>query len=751
MARFDGTPTRPLGGTISEDDAAIIGEARDRFAMCMDAEDRTEAKEDLRFLRGEQWDAEAAANRELDNRPMLTFNNMPAIIHQVTNDVRQNKQSIQVHPVDDDADPEVAKVIEGLIRHIEYDSGADAAYDTSLESAARIGFGYFRLVSEYSGPMSFVQDLKIKRVRNPFTVVTDPNAQEADTSDKQFAFISSRILKKTFEIEYKDKTATPVAWDGVTGDNEWFSADYVRIAEYYRIEYQAREICLLGDGSVKFKSDVVAPEVVMDTRTTQIPKVMWYKMTGAEILDRREVPCPWIPIFAVYGDEIDMDGKVDRWGLIRNAKSPKMMENYWMTAATEEIALRTKTPYIGAFGQFDNFEKDWQSANTRNFSYLEYNPVVVSAEDGQSFMAPPPQRQAPADVPAGYIAMAGLARDTVKAVTGIYDASLGNRSNEVSGLAIRARQAQGDIANFHFSDNLTRAIRFLGRCIVAMIPKIYDTERVIRILGEDGKTADRAEINKPVTERDEQGQAISKVLNDLTVGTYDVVVTTGPAYNTLREEMVANMIELGSKWPKLMEVAGDKVVRAMDWPGSQEIAERIEKTLPPGLRDRDDEDQPPMVQTPKGPIPLDQAGELIGQMDHTLEQMQGEMEELQSGIAKAKIDAQSRETVARINAEAKHADTELSGAVQLMLARLDQQGRQLAMIAEHHMGVEKAGALDQIEHAGAVARAADPGHPDQPAPIAQGMEEAPATVSARESEAAADTGDGLTSPAPNGE
>jgi hypothetical protein len=203
MARFDGTPTRPLAAPISEDDAAIIGEAKDRFTMCMDAEDRTEAKEDLRFLRGEQWDAEAAANRELDNRPMLTFNNMPAIIHQVTNDVRQNKQSIQVHPVDDDADPEVAKVIEGLIRHIEYDSGADAAYDTALESAARIGFGYFRLVSEYSGPMSFVQDLKIKRVRNPFTVVTDPNAQEADTSDKQFAFISSRILKKTFEIEYK--------------------------------------------------------------------------------------------------------------------------------------------------------------------------------------------------------------------------------------------------------------------------------------------------------------------------------------------------------------------------------------------------------------------------------------------------------------------------------------------------------------------------------------------------------------------
>jgi hypothetical protein len=749
MARFDGTPTRPLSAPISEDDADIIGEARDRWQMCMDAENRSDAKEDLRFLRGEQWDAEAAQNRDLDNRPMLTINNVPAIIHQVTNDVRQNKQSIQVHPVDDGADPEVAKVIEGLCRHVEYQSGADAAYDTALDGAAQIGFGYFRLISEYSGPMSFDQDLKIKRIRNHFSVVTDPNAQEADASDMQFAFISSRMLKKSFELEHPNATATPMAWGALDGENDWFMKDYIRIAEYYRIELKKRQICMLGSGKVVFKEDVPEGEEPVQTRTTQIPTVMWYKMTGAEILTRSEVPCPWIPVFPVYGDEIDTDGKVERWGLIRNLKSPKMMENYWLTAATEEIALRTKTPFIGALGQFEGVEKDWNAANTRNFSYLEYNPVVVSAEDGQSFMAPPPQRQAPADVPSGYIAMAQIAGDKVKAVTGIYDASLGNRSNETSGLAIRARQAQGDIANFHFTDNLTRAITHLGRCMVAMIPHIYDTQRVIRILGEDRKTADRVEINKPATVQDDQGNAIDTVLNDLTVGTYDVVVTTGPAYNTLRQEAAANLVELGGKFPALMEVAGDKIVRALDFPGADEIADRLEKILPAAVRE--DDDKPQMVQTPKGPIPIEQAGQLIGQLDHTLEQMQGEFEELQSGVAKARIDADARVEVARINAEAKHADTELSGAVQLMLARLDQQGQLLASMAEHRMGIEKAGAMAEIEHAGAVAAAGDPDHPAAPAPIAQGLEEPPAQVSARESEAAADTGDGLTSPAPDGE
>lgn len=712
MANADGLPqSGPMLGT-KDGDGDIIQEAKERFQLCLDAEDRAEAMEDLRFRNGDQWDEEAVRQRELDSRPCLTMNNVPAIIHQVTNDVRQNKQSIQVHPVDDGADPEVAEVIEGLIRHVEYDSGADAAYDTAIDLAASIGFGFFRLVTEYSSPMAFTQDMKIKRVRNPFTVHIDPNAQEADSSDMQFAFVSSRLPTTQFNREHPDASATSQAIGTAIGDNDnWLWPDYIRIAEYYRIEYETATIVLLGDGTTKLESELKPLEHVVAKRVTQIPKVMWYKITGAEVLERTEIPCKWIPIFPVYGDEVDIDGQLTRSGIIRNLKLPKQMENYWLTSATEEIALRTKTPFIGALGQFEGIP-EWNDANTKNYPFLEYNPVSVEGS-----LAPAPQRQPPADVPIGFIQMANIARDTVKAVTGIYDASLGNRSNETSGLAIRARQAQGDIANFHFTDNLTRAMRHLGRCMIDMIPKVYDTQRVVRILGEDRKTADHVEINKPGTKDDGQGNAIATVLNDLTVGTYDVVVTTGPAFNTLREEAVANMIELGGKWPKLMDVAGDKIVKAMDWPGAEEIAERLEKTLPPGLAD--DDDAPQMVQTPKGPIPAQQAGQLIGQMDQALAKMQEDLEKLESGVTIENVRAASREAVAEINAQAKKDDTELAGMIQLLLAGQGNLAEQIAAFRDHAMSLDEMNEQARTDHVSAVAAAADPLHPAPPADKAQ--------------------------------
>lgn len=706
MAEFDGEPSGPLGSS-SPGSVDIVQEARERFQLCLDAEDRQEALDDLTFLLGgeNQWDADAVRQRTLDNRPCLTENDIPAILHQVTNDARHNKQSIHVAPVDDGADVKVAEVIGGLIRHIEYDSDADAAYDTALEGAARIGFGYFRLMTEYCDPMSFNQDIKIKRIRNPFTVYIDPDVQEADASDMKFAFISMKMARTEFDRVFPGRSAGGDGIGTAPGDNStWVGKDYVRLAEYYRIEHTADELWAFPDGKTILKSDPNFAAANLSENSPHRPtftrKVMWYKLNGWEVLEQAEIPGDTIPIFPVYGDEIDIDGTVTRNGIIRNAKSPKKMSNYWITSATEEIAMRTKTPFIGALGQFEGLENDWNQANTRNFDYLEYNPVSI---DGT--LAPPPQRQPPADVPTGFIQMAMLSRDAVKAVTGIYDASLGNRSNEVSGLAIRARQQQGDISNFHFADNLTRAITRMAKCLIQWIPRIYDTERVLRTLGEDRRTAAYVTVNQQTQGQDERGNAVQTVLNDLTVGKYDVTVSTGPSYNSMREETVANMVEVGGKWPKLFEVAGDKLVKAMDWPGAQEIAERIAKTMPPGLVDDDDE-QPNMVQTPNGPIPADQAGQLIGQMNQALEQMQGEMEKLESGIAKAEVDARSREEVARINAESRQDVEELKGMITLLVERMS----------------------PVLAHQAAVVAAADPAHPDTPAPIAQGLEQSPAAV-----------------------
>jgi hypothetical protein len=385
---------------------------------------------------------------------------------------------------------------------------------------------------------------------------------------------------------------------------------------------------------------------------------MWYKVTAVDILEKAEIPCRWIPVFPVYGDELDVDGKVIRSGLIRNAKDPSKMYNFWMTAATEEVALRPKTPYIGAEGQFEGHEHEWALANNASFPFLEYKPVALGG-----MLAPPPQRQPMADMPIGTLQMAMHANDNIKATTGLFDSSLGARGNASSGKQEIAQQRQGDMANFHYVDNLARTIRHAGRCIIDMIPKLFDTERVVRLLGEDEKVT-HAAINKPVPPEEQKPDpktgAIRTVLNDLRVGKYDVTVSTGPSYSTLRQEAADAMIQFGQSWPKLMDLAGDKVVKAMDWPGAEEIAERIERTIPPEVKGEEAEqtELPPEVQ------------QQLQQMQGYIQQLEQAMQEANNGLEKARIDAQSRERVAEINAGAKNDVEELKGMVQILLAQM---------------------------------------------------------------------------------
>jgi hypothetical protein len=591
-------------GKLAYDKDGILAELRKRvqWAVDFDADTRSEALEDLRFVAGQQWPDAWRRTRELEARPCLTINKLPAFIHQITNDQRQNKPSIKIHPVDDNADVETAQIIQGLIRHIEYSSNADFCYDSATANAVQIGFGYFRLVTEYCDETSFDQDIKFKRIRNPFTVYCGPHL-EPDGSDMLWCVISEEVPRDEFKREYPKANASDSAnWPTGPGDAnvQWLSVDSVRVAEYYRIELKPATLCLMADGTTGYKDEMPTydPAFCVKERATHKRVVMWRKCTGYDVLEEREIPGRFIPVFPVYGDEIDLDGKVIRSGVVRFAKDPQRMYNYWMTSATEEVALRPKTPFIGAEGQFEDYEDQWSQANNRSFAYLTYKPTTV---DG--ILVPPPQRSQPADIPSGTLALAMHANDNIKATTGIFDASLGARGNETSGRAILARQREGDVANYHYVDNLSRAIRHAGRVIVAWIPKIYDTQRVVRIMGEDEslrfETVNKVEMKHELDEFTQQIQTIENVLNDVRVGTYDVTVTTGPAYSTMRQEAAQAMVEFGQSWPKLMDIAGDKVVKAMDWPGAEEIAERIKKTIPPELtREKDEgeeEDLPPQV------------------------------------------------------------------------------------------------------------------------------------------------------------
>lgn len=595
-----------------ENNKSILEIAKTRFKIAEEAEIemRKEALEDLKFRAGEQWPDEVKHQRNIDRRPCLTVNRIPQFIRQVTNDQRQNRPAIKVSPVDDQADVETAKVYQGIIRHIEYNSNADIAYDTAFESAATHGFGYFRVITDYCNEDSFEQDIKIKRIRNPFTVYLDPNSQEPDASDAEWGFIFEDMSQEDYKSQYgSSELASMREWRGL-GDKApgWIQDNGVRIAEYFYKEYKETEIVLIEDKNgfretVELAKMEKNPELfvdmeIIDKRKTRMFKIHWCKINAIEVLEKTEWLGKYIPIIPVYGDEIDLDGRRIFEGVVRHAKDPQRMYNYWASSETETIALAPKAPFIGAEGQFEGHEEAWRTANVRNHAFLEYKPKSLNGQP----MGPPQRNNF--EPPIAAITNARMqSSEDLKATTGIYDAALGARSNESSGIAIQRRNFQAQTSNFHYIDNMSRALRHLGRILIDLIPKVYDTARSVRVIGEDDEQK-IVLINQIFQEGNQQKKI------DLQHGKYDVTISSGPSYASMREEALDSMLALTQKYPKVAEVAGDLMIKNMNWPGAEEIAERIKKTIPPEfLADEADKVIPAPVKAQ-----MEQMGTLIDQL-----------------------------------------------------------------------------------------------------------------------------------------
>jgi hypothetical protein len=566
----------------------ILSLAREKFELAADHERdfRLEGLDDLKFARlGEQWPQKVKEDREKDYRPCLTINKMPAFIRQVVNDVRQNKPAIVVHPADDNADPETAEIINGLIRNIQVTSDADVATDTAAESAISNGFGYFRINLTDDG-----QDIAFERISNPFAVYGDPHSESADSSDWDCAFVVSMLAKDKFAAKYKD--AAQVDWedDGyLTLQEPWREDERIMVAEYWHREAVTIRTIKLSDGSeIEAEDADLIPYLLRGIQPVgegelRTHKVTQYILTGAEVLETNDWPGSYIPIVPVYGDEINVEGKRYFRSLIHNAKDAQRMFNYWRTMATELIALAPKAPFIGEEGAFD-IDPRWSTANSVTHPFLEYAKG-----------SPMPQRQPFDGVPAGALQEALNASDDMKAIIGMYDASLGARSNETSGVAINARRREGDVSTFHFIDNLSRAIRHAGRILIDLIPKIYNRERVIRVLGEDMKPQNvkigpQDPMAAPQGEMgEEQGGDIQSQIDrlyDLSAGKYDLVVKAGPNYSTLREETRAEMVEVIRSYPNAAPVLGPMILRQSDWPGADDAADKLEQSqgLPPEVQ-----------------------------------------------------------------------------------------------------------------------------------------------------------------------
>ena len=625
-------------------DKDIISVAKSRFTMAVSAysESREDELDDLRFYAASpdnqwQWPADVLATRgsvqgqTINARPCLTINKLPQHVRQVTNDQRQNRPSGKVIPVDDKADVEVAEIFEGLVRHIEYISDADVAYDTACENQVAYGEGYFRLLTEYCDDDTFNQDIKIGRIRNSFSVYMDPTIQDPCGSDAQWCFITEDLTKAEYERQFPDAQPISSMMQQGVGDqstSQWISENTVRIAEYFYIEHEKATLNLYYGNVTAMKGSVEDQEMAatgmkpIKTRVVDIKKVKWCKINGFEILESQDWAGSSIPVVRVVGNEFEVDGRIYVSGIVRNAKDAQRMYNYWTSQEAEMLALAPKAPFIGYGGQFEGYEQQWKTANTTNWPYLEVNPDVT---DGMGGVLPLPQRAPPPLPQTGLIQAKMGASDDIKGTTGQYDSSLGQTSNERSGKAILARERQADVGTYHYVDNLARAVRYITRQIVELIPKIYDTERIARIVGEDGET-DLIKVNPnqpmPVNKiMDNQGIVLEKIYN-MGVGKYDVCVTTGPSYMTKRQEALEAMAQLLQGNPQLWSVAGDLFIKNMDWPGAQEMSKRFAKTIDPKIMEGGDES--PEMQAAK--MQMEAMGQEMEQMHQMLQNVSKSME-----------------------------------------------------------------------------------------------------------------------------
>ena len=654
-----------VGGSAKDKtNADVLATARARLDLAVSAlsESREDEIDDLKFYAGSpdnhwQWPADVLATRgavqgqTINARPCLTINKLPQHVHQVTNDQRQNRPSAKVIPVDDKADVQVAEVFNGMIRHIEYISDADVAYDTACTNQVSYGEGYLRLLTEYCDDKTFDQDIKIGRVRNSFSVYMDPTIQDPCGSDAKWCFVTEDLTRAEYERLYPDAVPISTLQSLGVGDqsiSNWLNEDTVRIADYYYIDYDRATLNLYPGNATAFEGtpeDKALRDMFgkpKDKRISDRPKVKYCKINGYEILEEREWAGKWIPVIRIVGNEFEVDGRLYVSGLVRNAKDAQRMYNYWVSQEAEMLALAPKAPFIGYGGQFEGYEDKWKTANTQNWPYLEVNPDVT---DGQGAVLPLPQRAQPPMASSGLLQAKAGASEDIKSTTGQYNASLGMGSNERSGKAILARQREGDVGTYHYGDNLARGVRHVARQLIDLIPKIYDTQRIARIIGEDGETKmvkinpDQPEpVNKIV---DEQGVVLEKIYNP-SVGKYDVVATTGPGYATKRQEALEAMAQLLQGNPQLWAVAGDLFVKNMDWPGAQEMAKRFAKTIDPKLMS--DADENPALQAAQQQMQA--MGQEMEQM-HQMIQNVGksiEMQDMKRKDYEAEIKAYQAET-----------------------------------------------------------------------------------------------------------
>lgn len=598
----------------AKDEKTFLAGVRDWFRRVIEFEGemREAMLDDIKFVRlgGEhQWPDYALVSRKLpgQERPVLTDNRLKRYRTQVINEIRQNTPAVKVRPVDDEADPKTADVLQGVIRNIESRKDSDGAtaadaIDKAVEFAVDCGRGFFALVTDYETPESFDQTIQYRLLPDPFKVYFDPWSVQPDGSDAKKAAIIEDMPRKAFERAHPGVTVQE--WDVAgPGDLEWLGEETIRVAEYYEVAEDKDTLFLLADGSVRWKGDTTPVDVIVAERESARRTCRWWKIAGNQILEGglegKEIPTKWIPIIPVYGEEIWIEGKRHINGLVRHGKDPQRMFNFWLSALAEHVSLQTKAPWVGPRG-FMSDEREWAASNVKNIAALEYEPY-----DEMGNPIPPPTRQPPPPIPAGYVEQMEVALAGIRAAVGMEDPTIGKgQSAQQSGRAIRSLQEQGAISTFHFSDNLAKSVAHAGRIMLDMIPRLYDTRRVLRILGEDGEpehvTHDPS-LPAPMQEENDELGAVQRVYN-IGMGRYDCIAAAGPSYSTKRQEGFDAMTQLVQAMPQAGQLAGDLIMKMSDMPYADQVAARLKAALPPHIAAADDDEVDPQLMAAQAQI-----------------------------------------------------------------------------------------------------------------------------------------------------
>ena len=641
---------RPKAG-----DAAILREAKERFERCVgwESQARERALFDTKFANGDSanmWQWDTNVRNERGARPSLTYNQVRQHNLQVINDARQNKAQIKITPTGGRATYEAAQVFAGIIRRIEYQSKAVDAYSTATYHQVESGIGYVRVETDYVDDQSFDLDLWIRRVPDPRSIYMDPDCKLYDKSDANFAFVFEDIPRDRYEEEYgEEDSPAPTTLDHTDG---WNDKEHVRIAEYWRRNVNNVTIHRLTDGTVVRDEDI--PDDLRDqvegmidrSREVAEPEIEWFKLAGDKIIDRRDWPGRYIPIVPFIGEETVIEGQLDRKGHTRSQIDAQRIYNYWASAAVEQVALQTKTPYVARVDAIEGREEQWSTANVKNWSVLVYNGL-----DEQGNAIPPPAREPPPQMAQAYIQGMTISRQDLMSVTGQYQAELGMPSNERSGIAIQQRQRQGDTATYHFIDNQAKAIRQVGRILLDLIPKVYDTRRVVMTLAESGDenkvmvAPDSPEAHQNVQQQpdgsvapltpqqaqaaqDDENQPDPSIIFNPNVGTYDVEADVGPAYGTQRQEAANAFAQIMQQNPAAFQIVGDLWAENSDFPNADEFARRMKQGLPPQYRTGvDPQVQAIQQQAQQG---MQKAQQLLQQADAEIAQLKQQVAQLQT-------------------------------------------------------------------------------------------------------------------------